>query len=93
MRRKSEHGCEPQPVWYAWIVALACMVMTGLAPAGALAEEPEATQEEAVTEETEAAPDTEATDDEVTQEELDEAAGGDRGGQKDSSTKPNARWS
>jgi hypothetical protein len=48
--------------------------MTGLAPAAALAEEPEATQEEAVTEETEAAPDAEATDDEVTQEELDEAA-------------------
>jgi len=74
MRRKSEHGCEPQPVWYAWIVALACMVMTGLAPAVALAEEPEATQEEAVTADPEAATDAEATDDEVTQEELDEAA-------------------
>ncbi len=38
MRQKSEHGQEPQRAWCAWIVVLACIAVTGLAPAGALAE-------------------------------------------------------
>ena len=38
MRRKSEHGCEPQRIWCAWIVALACIAMAGLAPAVTVAQ-------------------------------------------------------
>jgi len=64
MRRKYESGREPPQLRYAWIVALACIAVTGLTPTAALAEEPEAAEEAAVEE---------AVVEEVTQEELDEA--------------------
>jgi len=50
MRRKYESGREPPQLRYAWIVALACIAVTGLTPTAALAEEPEAAEEVAVEE-------------------------------------------
>ena len=83
MRRRIESGREPPQLRYAWIVALACIVMTGFLPTAAVAQEPgetavddadEAAEAEAFTPAAPAADDTAAVEDEVTQEELDEAA-------------------
>ena len=84
MRRKYESGREPPQLRYAWIVALACIVVTGFLPTAAMAQPvpgetavddaDEAAEAEAFTPAAPAADDTAAVEDEVTQEELDEAA-------------------
>ena len=60
MKQRSEHDCEPRQLRLAWIVALACIAMTGLTPAEALAEDEEPAAEAATAEE--AAEATEAED-------------------------------
>ncbi len=71
MRQRSEHGREPQRAWCSWMVALACLAITGLAPNAAMAEDSEAAAEPAA-DATAAAVDT-ATADEATQKSIQDA--------------------
>ena len=69
MRQRSEHGREPQRAWCSWMVALAGLAITGLAPNAAMAEDSEAAAEPAADA---AAVDT-ATADEATEKSIQDA--------------------
>jgi len=78
MRQKRELGYEPQGIWCAWIVALTCIAMAGLAPAVTVAQTrpgDTAIDDADEADEADAFPATApaVVVDEVTQEDLDEA--------------------